>query len=135
MRARLASAFHAYCGRASDLVDVQHNKLFQRIAGLVEERLCSGITSSDLSALLHYHPGYLSRVVKEETGVSLGQYIIGRRMAAARARIVAGASVTDAALQVGYDNLSHFSRMYRKCFGVSPSQERKAPATETNRLL
>lgn len=31
------------------------------------------------------------------------------------------------ASKLGYDNYSHFSQIYRKTFGISPSDERRGP--------
>ncbi|MDR6623850.1 AraC-like DNA-binding protein [Caulobacter segnis] len=56
-------------------------------------------------------------------------YLQDQRLQAARTLLIEqGASVTEAALQVGYVNLSQFARLYRGAFGVSPGQATRADA-------
>ncbi len=50
------------------------------------------------------------------------KWIIRRRLEAARDLIMAGKkTVTEACFEVGFKNLSHFSRVYKEVYGVSPS--------------
>ena len=48
------------------------------------------------------------------------------RLFHAMRRLEAGASVTEVALEVGYDSPSAFSQAFRRQFGRSPSQHRRA---------
>ncbi|MGJ3262839.1 MAG: AraC family transcriptional regulator N-terminal domain-containing protein [Salinarimonas sp.] len=52
------------------------------------------------------------------------------RLIEARARVQAGAAVTDAALAAGYESPTHFSRDYRRLFGLPPRADRISAAAE-----
>ena len=69
---------------------------------------------------------YLSRVFKNETGTSLKEHIIRRKMDAARMLLTTTElPVSVIASKLGYDNFSYFSQVYRRVMGASPTDERK----------
>lgn len=63
---------------------------------------------------------YLMHLFRRETGITLGTYITEKRLFSARSLIQAGISVTDAAMQSGFNSYSSFYRAYVKKFGTSP---------------
>lgn len=64
---------------------------------------------------------YLSREFKEFTGSTIFETINTIRCTEAKRMIEAGASVTEAALKSGYENLSYFTRSFKKHLGELPS--------------
>lgn len=61
-------------------------------------------------------------------GNSVHAYLKHIRLSAAAAMLSEGRSVTDVALSVGFENLSHFSKVFREMHGVNPSgYPRNAP--------
>ncbi len=72
------------------------------------------------------NPSYLSRMFKKAEGISLKDYIVQEKMAFARTLLQSSAlPVSLVALKAGYSNFSHFSQVYKKMYGVSPTEERK----------
>jgi AraC-like DNA-binding protein len=55
-------------------------------------------------------------------GNSIHGYLRSIRLMAAAKMLGEGRTVTDVALSVGYDNLSHFSKIFRAAYGVNPSE-------------
>lgn len=104
-------------------------------AGDVVENVCSyigGHLDGDLSltalgTLAGFNPNYLSHIFKEQTSVSLPDYVMKLRMSTAQ-ELVLGSSkkIHDIALLVGYDSAHSFIRAYQKMYGMSPSEHRKA---------
>ncbi len=67
-------------------------------------------------------PFYLSRLFSKETGMTLSQYIREVRMQRAAELLLGGRhNVTEAALQVGYSSLSHFSKAFCHSIGCCPT--------------
>ena len=65
------------------------------------------------------------RAFKSVTGTSPLQYLKATRLARAKGFILSdGLPANEAARPVGYDNPSHFSREFKKHFGVSPKDAR-----------
>ena len=68
----------------------------------------------------------LRNLFKNTTGVSLHRYIIWNRIMLAINKILNGATVSEAALDCGFLDTSHFHKMLLQMFGVTPSQFIKA---------
>lgn len=69
---------------------------------------------------------YLSRLFKKARGISISQYIIRERMElAAQLLTEGGNTVSNIALEVGYNNYPYFTSTFKKYWGVTPSQYRE----------
>lgn len=80
--------------------------------------------SVDALASRHYISKYhLMRKFKEETGYTLHNYVINKRLLLARTLISEGTPILKAAHESGFAEYSTFSRAYRKQFGKAPSEE------------
>lgn len=64
---------------------------------------------------------HLTRAFALRTGLPLMTYLRARRLSEAALQMRAGASVTEAAFDAGYDSTEAFSRAFRSCFGGPPS--------------
>lgn len=69
---------------------------------------------------------YLNRTFRQSTGVSIWDYVILKRLTQARLSIRAGVSAASAAAAAGYTDYSSFYRQYKKRFGVTPEEEKRA---------
>jgi len=71
------------------------------------------------------HPK-LNRCFKQVYGMTVFQYLRLERLNKAKNMLQKdGYSVTETALEVGYDSVSHFSQAYKRQFGTSPSSSLK----------
>jgi two-component system response regulator YesN len=72
------------------------------------------------------HPVYLSKIYKSETGVSLSDYIIGKRMERALYLLKnSNLKIYEITSDVGYQNPQYFSKMFKKHYGVTPHEYRE----------
>lgn len=67
-------------------------------------------------------PDHLSHLFKEQVGISAKRYALWVRTVAAVERFCEGASATQAAKQVQFSDVAHFSRACHQHFGHSPSR-------------
>jgi AraC-like DNA-binding protein len=66
-------------------------------------------------------PHYLSRMFTQETGTTMSRYLRDLRLERAAELLREGhCNVTEAAMEVGYSSLSHFSKAFAGRFGVCP---------------
>lgn len=73
-------------------------------------------------------PFYLSRTFTKETGKTISQYLRQLRMEKAAELLRSGKyNVTEAAMEVGYSSLSHFSAAFHETYGCCPGLYPVAP--------
>ncbi len=83
----------------------------------------------DLALLCGCHPQYLSRTFSEAAGTTISLYLRRLRIERAAELISTGRmNASEAALEVGYRSLSHFSQAFRAEKGKSPSAWMRQPA-------
>lgn len=88
----------------------------------IDSHLCEELSLSAVAERLSTSKSLLCHRFKEKMKISPKQYIIKKRLALAAKLIREGASPTEAALFVGYDNYSNFYRMYKKHLNILPSE-------------
>jgi AraC family transcriptional regulator len=76
----------------------------------------------DLAREAGMSPFHFSRVFRELAGTPPHRYLREVRLARAAEMLRQGASVTRACFDCGFTNLSHFTRSFRRRFGVPPSR-------------
>ncbi|QHW31384.1 helix-turn-helix domain-containing protein [Paenibacillus rhizovicinus] len=83
------------------------------------------ISREDVAAHVRLNPAYLSRLFKKETGKNLIDYLIEIKMKRAKQLLdTTNMTVSMIAQQVGYANFSHFTKTFRKYYGVNPQEHR-----------
>lgn len=77
---------------------------------------------------MYLSPFYLSRLFKHETGDTPMNYLIRVRMrrAGELLRTQKHTSIQDVARCVGYEDAYHFSKAFKKHYGMPPSKYRGA---------
>ncbi|MGB8455969.1 MAG: response regulator [Anaerocolumna sp.] len=100
-------------------------KIIEQILQYIRSNLDKDIRRNDVADIVYLNPNYVSRLFKNEIGVPLKEYIVAEKMKLARAMIKStNMSISMIAVKVGYSNFSHFSQVYKKMTGISPSEER-----------
>lgn len=78
------------------------------------------------ASVLNFHPVYLSRVFKKETGVNFVDYLMEYRMTVAKRMLEStNDKVSDIAERLRYTNTSAFIRTFRRIVGMTPGQYRE----------
>ena len=67
-------------------------------------------------------PNYFGDLVRTKTGESASRYIRRFLMEKARNMLMEGRSVTETSDALGFEYPQHFTRMFKKEFGVAPSR-------------
>jgi AraC family L-rhamnose operon transcriptional activator RhaR len=75
----------------------------------------------DVVARSGYQRDHLNRLVKKETGLTLGQFRMQRRLAKAKELLAQGFKIGDVAGEVGFPDQSYFARWFRRQTGLSPT--------------
>ena len=105
-------------------------KRFIDLAGTCDQQ----IPLAQVSVLLSVSVRTLSAYVNRHVGMSPAKFMRRQRLMKARERLLAGDTVTHAAVEFGFWNLSVFARYYREQFGELPSETRRAINSRNNAM-
>lgn len=95
--------------------------------GYIDTHYAEEISLDQIAAQAHISPYYASRLFKEQCGYAPMQYVMRRRIGEAQSLLLTTAqTVADIAAQTGFDSPNHFSTIFNKHVGFSPSAYRKA---------
>lgn len=85
------------------------------------------VSLEDLSEKFYLSKPYLSKYIKEKSGMTFGETVKRVRMKKARA-LLKGTNMTveSIALSVGYQNVEHFNRLFKKAYKMTPVQFRNS---------
>ena len=112
---KLTSEQHITKGREERIVD---------IIGYVQKNYRQ-VTLDMLSAEFHLSKPYLSKYIKEKAGTTFQEVVKKERMKKARTLLrETNQTVETVAAEVGYENVEHFNRLFKKSYGMTPVQYR-----------
>lgn len=93
---------------------------------ILAERFHTPITITDLAKRIGVSPFYLCHVFGAYTGTSLHQYVISLRLSAAiHCLAESKRGISEIAALFGFSQHSHFTRAFRRRFGIAPSELRR----------
>ncbi|WP_169082470.1 response regulator [Paenibacillus sp. PL91] len=103
-----------------------HNVQVEKILEYIDSRFTEDLLFSDIAKHFKISIGYLSTLIKKETGMTYSDYIMNKRLSMAKELLVdASLSIQDIVQRVGYKDYFHFNKLFKKQFGITPSKYRK----------
>jgi AraC family transcriptional regulator len=91
----------------------------------VHARSAETVSLSALARCAGVHPVYLARAFRAHVGLSLGAYVRKLRVDHAADRLVStDRSIAEIALEAGFSDQSHLTRVFRSTLGLTPAQYR-----------
>ena len=104
------------------------------VAEYVRAHLAEEITLDALAAEVNLSAYHFARSFRATTSMTPHAFVTEHRLMVARDRLLRSkASVSGIALSVGFSNISHFRRLFRRCYGLRPADLRQAPAADPER--
>lgn len=106
---------------------VNKKYVVEQIVNYFEDHYNEKISLDHIAENMYLSPFYISKIFKSETGDTPIRHLINIRLEKAKEMLEAGqgASIQEVAASVGYDDAYHFSKLFKKRFGISPSQAKK----------
>ena len=103
------------------------SKFYAREAvAFIEQNYARPITVEDMAARCKLDRSYFGKIFKDTMGESPQTFLIRYRMSqAAQLLVTTNLSVGDVSVRTGYPNQLHFSRAFKKTYGVSPREYRQ----------
>ena len=94
-----------------------------QVVAYVNEHLFENISVQTIADAFYRSKSQISRIFHQATGTSLWDYVVIKRLMAARAMIQRGEPAHDACTACGFSDYSAFYRAYRNHFGHSPRED------------
>ena len=114
-----------------DHLSSQTRPILFSVFAFIEQRFRAPIGLADVAKAVARSPSYLTDLVRRETGRTVQQWIIHRRMAEAKLLLSQStARVKDIGSMIGYDDTGHFIRQFRRVNGLTPHRWRLGCAAE-----
>ena len=101
------------------------SKVIKEVVSYIDFHYAEDLNLSFFAEMFHISRNYLSGLYKKETGMTLTDYIHQVRSRRAITLINSSSlSITTIAVSCGYNDINYFTRMFKKIYGVSPTQYR-----------
>ena len=97
------------------------NRSVQRAREYLEALPTRNVTLEELASEAHLSPYYFCRVFHKETGLSPHGYQLLVRLRFAKSLLIQGHSISEAAAEAGFFDQPHFTKHFKRVYGVSPS--------------
>ena len=94
----------------------------RRAIEMLEDTNCPGITPVEVAHRLGISVRQLERLFKRHLGVTPGRFLREVKLRRANQLLTyTDLSTTEVAISVGFTSVSHFSRLYKRQFGITPA--------------
>jgi AraC family transcriptional regulator len=130
-----AAGFYTAVGPGVDSIEDLGRALVRRMAGdeaseipdrrvrrmiaFAANHIDGPVSLADVVPICGLSAGRLSHLFVEQTGLPFRTYLLWLRLTQGVRSVVAGANLTEAAHQAGFSDSAHFSRTFRRMFGVA----------------
>jgi AraC-like DNA-binding protein len=98
------------------------NELAERLRDLLEAHVLDGVTLAAAGEHLGASPAHLVRCFSGTFGIAPHAYVLGRRIDAARERLLGGEPIAQVAASVGFYDQSHLTRHFKRHVGTTPGR-------------
>mgnify|MGYP005857661087 CR=1 FL=1 len=109
---------------------------FGRLLKYISDNYEKPLYLSDLSRMFHLNETYICDLFKKSLGKTFTEYLTGLRLKkAAELLVKTNTPISGISDTVGYSDYSYFSKIFKKHYGMSPTQYRKMTMTFSVRHL
>lgn len=112
-------------------VELQYEKpdisrLIKNVIQYIYQNFREDINLSRIAREFWLNPSYLSRQFKYYVGMNITEFIMRQRLDYAKIQLtITDKSISEIALETGYNNISYFNTVFKNQVGISPKQYRR----------
>lgn len=127
IRAYLAELFVLIArGVQDDTVKKEESPIVECAVRYIRAHFTEEITLGEVAAVCYTGREHLSRTFKRATGFGFSEYLTAYRLKRAQAMLLNEPSkrISDVATACGFSDGNYFSKVYRRVYGLTPTEER-----------
>lgn len=110
----------SYLDKTTYKAEITNNPIVNNIIQYITENIKNDIDAQLIADHLHLSKSYVQNIFSEKMDIGLKQYVLRKKLFAARNEIHGGRKALDVCREYGFVDYSGFYRSYKKVFGVSP---------------
>ena len=108
-----------------EINDIEYDENIGAILDYINENISDELSIDNLAIRFYMSKYYLMHEFKRQTGYTIHNYIIQKRLIMSNALIKKGKSITEVCNECGFGDYSSFFRAFKKMFGSSPKNHYK----------
>lgn len=108
------------------------NQYVRKVKNLIKNNYMEELRIERIAKSVSLDRRYLSRIFKKETGKTIQEYLLSTRMKYACIFLKDGRSVSECAVLCGYSDLPNFSKIFKRTYGMSPTEFQKDILIKSN---
>jgi two-component system response regulator YesN len=106
--------------------NIRHTRVFTKAKEFIWGNYHQEISLKKIAEAVGINPFYLSHLFRKEMGISFLEYLTSVRLSIAKKLLQqTNLSIIEICLEVGYQDPSHFAKVFRKKEGIRPTEYRK----------
>ena len=114
-----------FAGRMKRIKSKTVSPAVRKAISCISDNLHEKLTAADIARKIGYNRSYLAVLFRRETGQTITEFILERRIEAAKSLIAGGLKLSEISGMLGFSSQSHFCRCFKKITGVTPGEFRK----------
>ena len=108
--------------RAPEPAELPGRDLAEALRAFLDAHAFESVSMADAAVDIGSGPTQLARAFSDAFGIAPHVYLIGRRLDAARDRILGGQPLADVAADVGFFDQAHLTRRFKRFLGTTPGR-------------
>lgn len=111
------------------------SRLIKNVIQYINRNFRQEIGLAQIAQEFWLNPSYLSRQFKSNVGMTITEFVTDRRVDCAKGMLHdRDMSISDIAMESGFNNISYFNAVFKKWTGLTPGDYRKQRQEKENRL-
>ncbi len=109
-----------------DLKEVKNKDIVYKIQRYIKNNYLKKITLTEVAEHVYLSNSYLSKIIKEELGISFTEYVNKLRVTKSQELLrTTSLSLVEISNLVGFEDQSYFTKVFKKMTGISPGKYRE----------